>query len=130
MFLDFAAVQSLSSGPASRTSHRRGLRIGGKFYDVHFRSRTDLTDGSSFTPEYCHLLGQELASLDFSIFQDFILALFNAVTNSEVVGDDDVVADGRIFMAFESADLRLFEVLRNTLLCVVLNNLMSKLGLP
>ena len=126
MYLDFAAVQRLSNGPSSRTAHRRGLRIHGKFYDVHMRSKTDVAEESSFTPEYCYHLGMELAGLDFSIFQDFILALFNGISNPDIVGEDGIVEDGRIFMATESSDLRLFEVLRNTLLSVILNNYMSE----
>ena len=126
MFRDFAAVQNLSNGPVSRTVHRRGLRAHGKFYDLHMRSRTEVADESSFSSDYCFHLGQELASLDFSIFQDFVLALFNGISNPEVVGADEVVEEGRIFMVADSADLRLFEVLRNTLLSVVLNNYMSK----
>ena len=126
MWKDFAAVQTLNNCPISRTAHRRGLRIGGKFHDIHFRLKVEPVDGSAFSLDYCHSLGHELASLDFSVIQDFVHALFNALVNPEVVGDDVLRDDERIFFVADSSDLRLFEVLRNTLFSVVLNNFMSK----
>ena len=127
MFRDFQAVQGLANGPHYRTAQRRGLRIEGKFYDLHFRLQPGTVETGGFMSDYTYSLGQELASLDFVVMQDFVVALFRALSNLDVVGDPaNVVESGSIFFASESTDHSLFQALRNTIMSVILNNYMSK----
>ena len=128
MYKDFDAVRQLAHDVRGYTIHRRGLMgLGGRFVDLHVRVPTELTETKMFTPEYCQELGRELSGLDAKLFQDYVLALFDTVSDGGIVGAGGVVEDGQVFFAIPSIDLALFAVLRSTLFSVVTGNYMSKL---
>ena len=127
MFVDFEAVQRLSRDVRGTTLHRRGLTgFGGRFVDLHVRLPSHLHGSETFTPDYCLQLGVELSNMDVQLYRDFILALFNAVRDEEIMGPGTTVRDNQIFLAEPSDDARLFSVLRGSLLSVVVNNFMSE----
>ena len=117
----------LSNDIRGRSIHRRGITgIGGRFFDFHARVPTKLVETHSFNPSYCQALGCEFSNLDPKIFQDYLVTLFDAVGDDDVVGSNHVIRDSRIFLATPDQDTRLFDVLRNTLLSVCIGNYMSK----
>ena len=127
MYKDYAAIHRLSGELKGRSIHRRGLSgPNGIFTDVHVRVATKLIQGDLFTPTYCQLLGEELSGLDGKLFQDYLSVLRNSVTEATVVGVGNIVRENQVYMAVPDEDGRLFEVLRNTLLSVVINNFMSE----
>ena len=75
-------------------------------------------------------MGEELSGLDGKLFQDYLAVLRNSVTEATVVGVGNIVRENQVYMAVPAEDGRLFEILRNTLLSVVINNFMSKFPFP
>ena len=127
MYKDYAAIHRLSGDLKGRSIHRRGLSgPNGIFTDVHVRVPTKLIQGDLFIPSYCQLLGEELSGLDGKLFQDYLAVLRNSVLEATVVGVGNIVRENQVYMAVPAEDGRLFEILRNTLLSVVINNFMSK----
>ena len=127
MYVDLEAVQHLNLSIQGRTVHRRGIRgLGGRFCDLHLRVSEAMFGTEKFPPHYCQQLGSELALLDAKVFQDYLLTLFNSVTDVSIVGTGNVVAPEQIFLAMPSTDGRLFTVLRSSLLSVITGNYMCK----
>ena len=127
MFKDFAAVHRLSTEIKGKSIHRRGMNSAtGRFTDLHIRVPTKLLRDDIFTPHYCQLLGEELSNLDGQLFQGYLSTLFKSTAEATVVGVGNVVRENQVYLVTPEDDGRLFEVLRNTLFSVVLNNFMSK----
>ena len=127
MYKDYAAIHHLSGEIRGRSIHRRGLSgPNGRFTDLHVRVPTKLIQGELFSPQYCQMLGEELSGLDVKLYQSYLTTLYGSVGEPTIVGAGNTVRENQIYLATPDEDGRLFEVLRNTLLSVVINNYMSK----
>ena len=128
MYKDFAAIHRLNGDIKGRSIHRRGLNSpSGKFTDLHIRMPTRLLQSDDvFSPIYCQQLGEELSGLDGQLFQSYLSVLYSSVSEGTVVGAANVVRDNQIYLVTPEEDGRLFELLRNTIFSVVINNFMSK----
>ena len=127
MYRDFDAVKRLTDDIRGKSIHRRGIcNKNGRFFDLHCRLSTQLMAGDIFVPQYCQQLGQELSGLDMKPFQEYLSLLLKSVAEPAVVGAGQVARDNQIFLVTPADDLRLFDVLRNTILTSILNNYMSK----
>ena len=118
------AARALNHSFAGCSVHRRGSHARGMFLDSHVRIRDAVINEGNMCPLYLHSLGQELASLDREIFDEFV---------NKCIGEIDRVApQGRSFgtcpMLLNGDNCpAVFRQVRETTLFSVVRNFMCRL---
>ena len=108
---------------AGATLHRRGIRHGNHFYDLHARMSDAVLAGAQVDPNYMMSLGTELSGLDRDVF-DKLLDVIKAEVDTQMpptreFGDAPYLVDEKICPS-------LFKKLRGTCFWAIVRNYMGK----
>ena len=101
------------------TVHRRGLQLGGRFYDLHMRMCDNVINDGGIPYEYLDSLGTELSSYDRQVFDEIVGILRRHMGEGSGFGDEPVLVTEMTHGAVHAR-------IRTSILFSLLRNMMGK----
>ena len=116
-----AAAEVANNELVATTVHRRGVRKGGKFYDIHLRMSDRVVAEGDVPLEYINGLGMELAGLDRAVYEEVLEILETTLSRDGVpMGDEPVLMT-------DSSNPGGFARVRTSILYAMMRTYMGKL---
>ena len=101
------------------TVHRRGLQLGGRFYDIHTRMCDNVINDGGIPIEYLDSLGSELSTFERAVFDEVVTILTRHMGEGPNFGDEPVLLTEMTHGAVHAR-------LRTSVLFSLLRNMMGK----